>query len=190
MPRGTFPDCCCQCLHPCGEPLQTQSSIGDPPTLAGSFSSVSCGVTFPFPWVLVHARFCLCPPRLESLFPPVLWKFYNQIPLAFKVRFPGDSQPCCQNPRLEAWCGVQNLHNSGTTYLVLLFSSLWVTHMAGMEFVFIVIVSLLPPCCGLFFDFVLGLCFFSGFQCPPIDGCSTPSCDFGALTGADERTSF
>ena len=32
MPRGTFPDCCCQCLHPCGEPLQTQSSIGDPPT--------------------------------------------------------------------------------------------------------------------------------------------------------------
>ena len=28
-----------------------------------------------------------------SLFPPVLWKSCNQISLAFKVRFPGDSQP-------------------------------------------------------------------------------------------------
>ena len=41
---------------------------------------------------------------------------------------------------------------------------------------------------------VLCLCtwamFFGGFQCPPIDGCSTPSCDFGALTGADELISF
>ena len=28
---------------------------------------------------------------MESLFPPVLWKSYNQIPLIFKVRFSGDS---------------------------------------------------------------------------------------------------
>ena len=61
---------------------------------------VSCGVTAPFLWVLVCANFCLCPPRLESLFPQVLWKSYNQIPLAFKVRFPGDSQSLCQIPRL------------------------------------------------------------------------------------------
>ena len=26
--------------------------------------SVSCGVTAPFSWVLVHTRFCLCPPRV------------------------------------------------------------------------------------------------------------------------------
>ena len=25
---------------------------------------VSCGVTAPFSWVLVHTRFCLCPPRV------------------------------------------------------------------------------------------------------------------------------
>ena len=36
----------------------------------------------------------------ESLFPPVLWKFCNQIPLYIKVRFPGDSQSLCQTPRL------------------------------------------------------------------------------------------
>ena len=35
-----------------------------------------------------------------SLFPPVLWKSYNQIPLAFKVRFPGDSLSLGQIPRL------------------------------------------------------------------------------------------
>ena len=30
----------------------------------GKFGSVSCGVTPPFPWVLVHTSFCLCPPRV------------------------------------------------------------------------------------------------------------------------------
>ena len=66
-------------------------STGDPPTLTGSLGSVSREVTAPFLWVLVHARFCLCPPRQESLFPPVLWKFYDQTPLTFQVRFPRDS---------------------------------------------------------------------------------------------------
>ena len=92
-PKGTF-----QCPHPCGESLPTHTSIGGPPTLAHSFDSY--GVTVPLLWVLVHAKFYLCPPRLESLFPSVLWKAYNQIPLVFKVRFPGDSQSLCQIPRL------------------------------------------------------------------------------------------
>ena len=35
----------------------------------------------------------------ESVF-PVLCKFCNQIPLAFKVKFPGVSQSLCQIPRL------------------------------------------------------------------------------------------
>ena len=96
---------------------------------------VSCGVTAPFLWGLVCANFCLCPPRLESLFPQVLWKSYNQIPLAFKIRFPGDSQSLCH----MAWHGVQNLHNRRGTSLVLLFSRFWVTHTVGMGFYFIVI---------------------------------------------------
>ena len=36
---------------------------------------------------------------LESV-SPVLWKFYNQIPLASKVKFPGGSQSLCQIPRV------------------------------------------------------------------------------------------
>ena len=92
MPRGAFQDCCHQCPHACGEPLLTQASTGDPPTLAGSFASVSCGVTPLFLWVLVHARFCLCPPCLESLLPQSCGS-----PI---IRFPGDSQSLCQIPRL------------------------------------------------------------------------------------------
>ena len=95
MPRGTFQDCCRQFPHPCGEPLPTHASIGDAQTLAGSFGSVFCGVSAPFLRVLVCTRFCLCPAILES-FSPVLWKSYNQVLLAFKVRFSGDSQLPCQ----------------------------------------------------------------------------------------------
>ena len=35
----------------------------------------------------------------SSLFPPVLWKSYDQSPMAFKVRFPGDSHSLYQIPR-------------------------------------------------------------------------------------------
>ena len=41
--------------------------------IPGKSGSVSCGVTAPFSWVLVHTRFCLCPPRVCF---PVLCKFW------------------------------------------------------------------------------------------------------------------
>ena len=85
---------------PCDESLPTHASTGDPPTLAGSFGSVSCGVTAPFLWLLVCTRFCLCPPRLESLFPSVLWKSYNQIPLAFTDSL-GIPSPFVRSPGWE-----------------------------------------------------------------------------------------
>ena len=36
----------------------------------------------------------------KTLISPVPWKFCNQIPLAFKVKFPRGSQSLCQIPRL------------------------------------------------------------------------------------------
>jgi len=33
-------------------------------TLTSKSGSISFGVTAPFSWVLVHTRFCLCPPRI------------------------------------------------------------------------------------------------------------------------------
>ena len=37
---------------------------------------------------------------LQEFVSPVLWKFYNQISLASKVKFPGGSQSLSQIPRL------------------------------------------------------------------------------------------
>ena len=49
---------------PRGRPLLTHASVGDSWTLTGKSCSFSCGVTAPFSWVLMHTRFCLCPPRV------------------------------------------------------------------------------------------------------------------------------
>ena len=55
-------------LHSVPQTLQqataTHTSPRDCWTLMGKSGSVSCGVTAPFSWVLVHIRFCLCPPRV------------------------------------------------------------------------------------------------------------------------------
>ena len=102
----------------------------------------------------------------------------------------GIPSPFVGSPGWKACCGVQNLHNSGRTSLVLLFSSLWVTYPAGMGFDFIVIVLLLPSCCGFFFVFGHGVSFFGMFQHPSMDGCSIGSGDFGNLKGGDEHLSF
>ena len=65
--------CCPQCPQPCSRPPLTHASAGDSWTLTGKSGSVSCGVTAPFSWVLVHVRFCLCLPRVCY---PVLCKFW------------------------------------------------------------------------------------------------------------------
>ena len=89
--------CCTQCPRPCSRPPPTHTSAGDSWTLTGKSGSVSCGVTAPFSWVLVHTRF-LC--ALQESVSPILCKFCNQIPLASKVKFHGGSQSLCQTPRL------------------------------------------------------------------------------------------
>ena len=44
--------------------LLTHASIGDSWTLTGKSYSVFCGDTALLSWLLVHARFCLCSPRI------------------------------------------------------------------------------------------------------------------------------
>ena len=100
MPRSTSQNFCCQCPCPCSEPQPPPASAGDPPILGGRSGSVSYGVTAPSPWVPMRTLLCLCPPRVESLFPPVLSKSCNEIPLAFKVWFSGISPSRCWTPRL------------------------------------------------------------------------------------------
>ena len=59
-----FMHCCTQCPQPCSRLLPTHASVRDFWTLSCKSGSVSCGVTAPFSWVLVHTSFCLCPPRV------------------------------------------------------------------------------------------------------------------------------
>ena len=190
MPKGSFPESCCQSFHSRGGSLLAQASTGDPPTLAGSFGSVSCGVIAPFLWVLVCTRFCLCPSRLESLFPPVLWKFCDQIRLPFKVSFPEVSQSPCQSlPRLGSLTCGSKLSQQWENFFGIIVLQFVGHPSSRYGILFYHDYPLLPSCWGLFFVFGHGVSSFSRFQHPPVDGCSTVSCDFGALAG-DECLSF
>ena len=51
-------------------------------------------------------------------------KFCNQIRVTAKSDSLGIPSPLAESPLWEACCGAQNLHNSGRTFLVLLFSFL------------------------------------------------------------------
>ena len=137
-------------LVPCpwGEPLPTHTSPGGPPTLAGSSGSATCGVTASVLWVLVCRTCWLCPPRLESLFSPVLWKAYNQIRLGFPAPF---SNLQAGKPNV-----VFRIFTTMWELLVLLSSRLWVTHPEGMGFDFFVC-DCAPPTISLW----LLLCFWT-----------------------------
>ena len=54
----------------------------------------------------MHTLLCVCPPRVESLFPPVLSKSCNQISPGFKVWFCKNSSSHCWTLRLGSLtCG-------------------------------------------------------------------------------------
>ena len=65
--------CYTQCPQPCSRPLLTHTSARDSLTLMGKSGSVSCGVTTPFFWVLMHTGF-VC--ALQESVSPVLCKFW------------------------------------------------------------------------------------------------------------------
>ena len=54
---------------------------------------------------------CVCPPRVESLFTPVLWHLSAQAPLAFRAKCSVGSFSKCQTLRLGnlTWCSVLSL---------------------------------------------------------------------------------
>ena len=66
--------CYTHCPQSCSRPPPNHASDGDSWTLPYKSVSVSCGVTAPFSWILVHTRFCLCP---LNVYFPVLCKFWQ-----------------------------------------------------------------------------------------------------------------
>ena len=67
-----------QCPQPCSRPPPTHASARDSWTLTGKSGSVSCEVTAPFSWVLVH-KVLFVPSK--SLFPVLckLWRLYGRV---------------------------------------------------------------------------------------------------------------
>ena len=86
--------------RPGGRPMPMHGSAGDPQILTGrSDSSLLWGhCSFPLGPGVQHCFVCALQ---ASPFSPVLWKLCNQIPLSFKVGFPGDSHPFAKFPGWE-----------------------------------------------------------------------------------------
>ena len=193
---------------------------------------------------------------LQESVSPVLWKFCNQIPLAFKVKVSGGSQSLCQITRLGnlLWalelsqqcrnfsgitvCQSVGCLLSGSTVgltrrasqLCCSESTIPVTgqcwpapqqetlkhskaglaqspvgplgpgvhkvlfepseHLWRAWGLILNMISALLLSCWDFFALGCGVSLFGGIQHSPVNGCSMVSCNFGVLTGEDERMSF
>ena len=144
---------CCQCpspaMKPCWPPppqealqheqvLLVQSPVGSRLLSSGSWHTQDfvCALQ---DWSLCFPQ-CLRSPIIKLLWPS-------------RSDSPGLRSPFVRSPGWEAWRGLQSLHHSGRMSLVLLFSSLWATPQAAMEFDFTAVVPLLPPHCSFFFVF-------------------------------------
>ena len=68
----------------------------------------------------------------KSLFPPALWKLCNQIPLTFKVRFPGDSQFLCQILRLGSLMWSLERSQQCRDFSDIIALHLWVAYPAAL----------------------------------------------------------
>ena len=138
----------------------------------------------------MHTLLCVCPPRVESLFPPVLSKSCNQIPLGFKVWFSRNSSSRCRTPRLGSvtWGSEPSLQwvdFFGISVLQL------VSHPPGNYGIWFYC-DCAPPIVSLWLLFCLWMwgIFFGEFQCLLVDDCSAVSSDSGALARGSEHTSF
>ena len=143
-----------------------------------------------FPWVPMYTLLCVCPPRVESLFPPVLSKSCNQISQAFKVWFSRNSFSHCRTPRLGSltwgsepslkwvdFCGISVLQ--------------FVSHPPSSYGIWFHC-DCTPPTISLWLLLCLWMwgIFFGEFQCLPVDDCPAASCDSVALTRGSKSTSL
>ena len=112
----------------------------------------------------------------ESLFPPVLLKSCNQIPLAFKVWFSGNSYSRCWTPGGSLTWGsessLQWVNFCGISVLQ------FVSHPPSGYGIWFYC-DCAPPTVSLWLLLCLWMwgIFFGEFQCLPVDDCSAVSCD-------------
>ena len=131
------------------------------------------------------------PPRLESLFPLVLWKSYNQIQPAFKVRFPEGSHPLMDPQAGKPDVGSEPSQQYENFFGIIVVK--FVGHPPSRHGIWFyhgyapLTVSLQFLCFWMW-----GLSFFFFFWWAPASSCwwLFNSCNFGVLTGGDEHMSY
>lgn len=149
--------------HPHGEPLLTHTFTREPPTLEGRSGSVSCGITAPFPWILVCTRLCAflewspCFPHFcEGPVIKSCWPSKSDS-LGFSSPF---ADPLPGNPDM----GLRAFMKIIPTSLVLLFSTLLrAAHLASMEFDFYQGCTSPAVLLQFYFVFRHGISFFGEF---------------------------
>ena len=97
LPKVPCTHCPLQCPQPCGRPPQTHASARDSGTFMSKSELVSCGSLLLSPGSWCAQGFV---PALQESVSPVMWKSWNQIPLASKVKFPVGTQSLCPIHRL------------------------------------------------------------------------------------------
>ena len=133
---------------------------------------------------------CVCPPRVQSLFPPVLSKSCNQIPLAFKVWFSRNSSFHCRTRRLGSlMSGSEPSLQWVDFYGIGVLQS--VSHPPSSYGIWFYC-DCTPPTISLWLLLCLWMwgIFFGEFQGLPVDDCPAASCDSGVLTRGSESTPF
>ena len=138
----------------------------------------------------MHTLLCVPPPRAEFLFPPILLKSCNQIPLAFNVLFSRNSSSHCQTPWLGSlmWGSEPSLQWVDFCDISVL---QFVSH-PPCSYVIWFYYDCAPPMshCGFSFVFGCGVsflvisCFFLSMIVQQL------VCDSSALTRGSESTSF
>ena len=195
-----------QCLWTCSRPLLILASTGDSWTLIGKSRSVSCGVTAPFSWVLVHKKFCLHLLESVSLGLFKFWQLYGRVNGDLLQEGLSATQACCNQspcpcsrPQLthtstkesQALKGTSDSVSVGfpTVHKVLFepserFWQVWSLIPNTILF------GLLLSCWGLSFALGCGVSLFGGIQHSPVNGCSVANYNLGVLSEEDGRTSF
>ena len=206
LPKVPWVHNCTQSPGPCSRPPLTHASARDSWTLTGKSGSVSCGVTAPFSWVLVCTCF-VC--ALQASVCPVLckfWQLYDGVIGDLLQEALCHTQVCCSPSACPCGRPLLTRTSTGDTQTLKGRSgSVSVGSLGGHQVLFepcvhlwwvwglilnaifappIVLLGLLlcPWTCGFFF--------WWDPTFSPVNDCSTVRCNFGVLTGIDERTSF
>ena len=179
---GPHPQCPVPTVnHSC--PLLSQETLPRPE----GRSDPDCYRIPALPWDPVHMKPCVHPPRMEFLFPPLLWSSCAHALLAFNAKCSVGSSYQCQTPVREPDVEFRTLIPVGKPRDT--FTSLWITHLGSLR----LFISWKHPSYHL--DVATSLSWSKGylFWKDPvyfIDGCSALSCNFGVFMRGGELESF